>query len=126
MGPFDLQFAKLVARFEQAVAQDVPGVGKVVTIPRVPLPAGWNKGETSVHFIAPEGYPFARPDCFWADEDLRLGSGAAPQASSTPNLIPGIGRSGLWFSWHLQEWNANRDDLLSWFAVIKNRFLKAS
>lgn len=125
MGPLDIHLQRLVGRLAGVTYKDVPGTGVLVTVPSVTLPSGWNKPSTAVHFIAPQGYPFARPDCFWADEDLRLSNGAIPQASNCSNPMPGLGHGGLWFSWHLQQWNANRDDLMSWFAAIKDRFAKA-
>jgi len=32
----------------------------------------------------------------------------------------------LWFSWHTQQWNANRDDMLSWLASIRERLSRLS
>lgn len=126
MGPFDQQFARLATRYNQVAVRELPGVGRLVTVPGVALPSGWSKASTAVHFVAPDGYPFSRPDCFWADADLRLASGAIPHAANITTPVPGTGEGGLWFSWHLQEWNANRDDLMSWFAVVMNRFAKAA
>jgi hypothetical protein len=125
MGPLDIHLDRLKARFNDAEVKPLQGNGTFITVPSVPLPPGWNKQTTAVHFFAPEGYPFAQPDCFWADDDLRLESGALPQASNVTNPPPGIPLSGLWFSWHLLKWNAGRDDLLSWLACIKDRFARA-
>lgn len=66
-------------------------------------------------------YPFAQPDCFWADEDLRLSSGGVPQNANLANPIPYLGQPMLWFSWHLQSWNAARDDLMTWLTVVRQR-----
>ena len=85
------------------------------------MPAGWNKPQTAVHLMAPQGYPFAQPDCFWAEQDLRLSSGAFPQNANLTNPIPHLGQPMLWFSWHLQTWNATRDDLMTWLTVIRQR-----
>jgi len=121
VGPLDVHWERLIERFPQARLLQVNGSGALVTLPTVDLPAGWNKESTSVRFLAPQGYPFAKPDCFWADGDLRLASGAIPHASNTSNPIPGDPTGGLWFSWHTDHWNASRDDLLTWLASIRER-----
>lgn len=103
----------------------LPGGAALIRVPVFPVAPGWNRRQTEVSFLAPAGYPYANPDCFWADADLRLESGALPQASNvTP--IPETPHVGLWFSWHLtQAWNPNRDCLLTWLAAIAERFRKA-
>jgi hypothetical protein len=73
-----------------------------------------------IKFIAPVGYPLSRPDCFWADVDLRLTSGSMPQNSAN-NPIPHRVENHLWFSWHLASWNPNSDNLLTYLNVIKRR-----
>lgn len=125
MGPLDVHVQRLLARSPDATVHDVPGSGLIVSVPAVPLPLGWNKANTAVHFLAPQGYPFSQPDCFWADEDLRLGNGNIPQNSNIGTPMPGISRPLLWFSWHLQSWNASRDDLLSWVSSIRLRLAQA-
>lgn len=91
----------------------------IIVIPNVAL-QGWSKPTTTIRFVAPVGYPHAKPDCFWADADLLTGSGGQPQASNmTP--IPGTGELLRWFSWHIAQWNPNRDSLLTYFNVIKRR-----
>ncbi|CAN7724729.1 hypothetical protein LJR290_006152 [Variovorax sp. LjRoot290] len=125
MGPLELHVQGLLRRITDAAVREVPGTGTLVTLPSMALPGGWNKQATAVHFIAPQGYPFAQPDCFWADEDLRLASGSLPQNANCGNPMPGLNKSALWFSWHLQQWNANRDNLLTWVASIKDRLARA-
>ncbi len=122
MGPAELHVERLRAREPDLQLQVLPDGSKLICIPQVALPAGWNKPSTSVHLVAPPGYPFAQPDCFWADPDLRLSSGALPQNAALGNPIPHRpGLPALWFSWHLQGWNAARDDLLTWLTVIRER-----
>jgi len=125
VGPFEAHVEKLRARYPAAQTQDLGNHGALITLPGLGLPSGWNKASTVVRFLAPVGYPFAKPDCFWADSDLRLASGALPQSSNADNPVPGIGASGLWFSWHTDQWNASRDNLLTWIASIQNRLLRA-
>ena len=121
MGPLQQQFEALSARFEGATLEPFPGGGHLVIVPGVSLPAGWSKNQTSIWFFLQAGYPFAQPDCFWADNDLRLADGRQPQNTGfqpTPN-----GRHpGLWFSWHLASWNPNRETLDNWMNAIIDRF----
>ncbi|TXD63282.1 hypothetical protein FUT88_03155 [Ralstonia sp. TCR112] len=121
MGPLQIHIQRLLGREPGAEVHEVGGSGTMVSLPTLALPAGWSKPNTAIYFLAPQGYPFAKPDCFWADDDLRLANGAMPQNAQSNNPMPGLGRSGLWFSWHTDHWNANRDDLLTWIASIKDR-----
>jgi hypothetical protein len=120
-GPIDIHIERLLSRWPEAKVSSVDGAGTSISLPNYPLPAGWNKPSTSIHFLAPQGYPFAKPDCFWTDEDLRLASGELPKAANFSTAMPGLGRQALWFSWHTDHWNANRDDLLTWVATIQER-----
>jgi hypothetical protein len=126
MGPLDIHLRRLQERAPGATAVEAPGAGWIVRIPNVELPPGWSKARSDIRFVAPNGYPFAQPDCFWADVDLRLANGNVPQSANPNNALPGSPEPGLWFSWHLQQpWNPNRDDFLTWLAVIRQRFARA-
>ena len=103
-----------------AIESRRPDGSVLITVPDIPLQGGWSKNSTSVRFFAPVGYPHAQPDCFWADSDLRLVSGAMPQATNI-SPIPGDGSASLWFSWHVSRWSPNRDSLLTYLKVIQNR-----
>ena len=92
----------------------------LIRIGSVPLPRGWSKQNTSVRFLVPSGYPFAQPDCFWGDVGLTLANGLVPQASNT-QPVPETNEPGTWFSWHVQQWNPNKDSLLTFFHVIEQR-----
>lgn len=116
-----MQLERLARIGAAATIQEVPGTGWVVRVCEVPLPQGWSKPQTGIAFVAPQGYPFAKPDCFWTDPDLRLANGNMPQNAQLANPIPGVPDSLLWFSWHVQLWNPNRDDFVTWFALIKQR-----
>lgn len=125
MGPIESHLEQLQARMPDATMTAVPGTGWVIRVPHITLPAGWSKGSTGVVFVAPQGYPFANPDCFWADADLRLANNGIPQNAQVNNTIPGTGETALWFSWHLQQpWSPNRDDLLTWIGVVKQRLAR--
>lgn len=82
------------------------------------LPPGWNRASTQVRFLLPLPYPAAQPDCFYADQDLRLASGTMPVNSGMQplNNVP-----MLWFSWHLSAWNPQRDDVLTYVRFIESR-----
>lgn len=120
MSPIEVQFQNL-KQYEPDASLTPLGDGSyLVLIPSIQLPSGWNKGTTRLLFIAPVGYPFARPDCFWTDQDLRLANGAAPQNSQL-NPIPNFPGQYWWFSWHLAAWSPNSDTLFTYLNVIKRR-----
>lgn len=121
MTPLETQVADIKRDFPGANTKALPSGAVLITVPNVPLPPGWSKGITTVMFIAPVGFPHAQPDCFWADYDLRLQSGAMPQNTAL-NAILEASINAVWFSWHLSHpWNPNRDTLATWFGVIRNR-----
>lgn len=78
--PLELEFEALQRRFPEAILRSEGGV-IIVSAPGVGLPEGWNKATTTVHFVVPPGYPFANPDCFNIDDDVRLSSGVLPHAA---------------------------------------------
>jgi len=126
----EAQFADLVSARTRAgapepVGRRLPNGSYLVTVPGVDIGPGWSQHSVTVLFVAPPGYPAARPDCFWVEpQGLRLAGGATPQAANDSNAIPGDdvpGRKTTWFSWHLQTWNPNTDSLLRYFNVIMTR-----
>src|SRR2546425_1367938 len=84
----------------------------LIAIPDMNLPAGWNTEKAGVIYVAPVGYPAARPDCFWTDATLRLAHGGMP-ANSGHNANHGGPEPLLWFSYHPSSWNPNTDNLLT-------------
>jgi hypothetical protein len=125
---FQQQLAELQEAYPGASAIPLPSGAQLVEVPNLALPQGWDRAQVSVYFIAPPGYPAARPDCFWTDRPfLRLQNHAQPPLNSNEaNLIPEVPESkGTWFSWHLQEWNPNRDKLRTFVEVIKQRLSPA-
>jgi hypothetical protein len=121
VGVLEEQLAALRKLFPRASVESAEGGAVLVTIPDVPLPPGWSQASTTVRFLAPAGYPMARPDCFWADASLRLANGGNPQNGS-PNPIPGRAEPQMWFSWHLQSWNPVTDTLVTFLRAIQRRF----
>ena len=117
---FEHQFKILHDEYPGATYRQLPSGAYFVTIPNVQLPEQWSKPATTISFIAPVGYPFGKPDCFWADPDLRLRSGAMPQSANL-NRVPEVNEQRLWFSWHATQWNPNRDSLATYVHVIGER-----
>lgn len=103
-----------------ADAKPLPSGAFLIELKSVALPQGWNKPSTSIRFIVPVGYPFAAPDCFWADNDLRIAPSTQPQATNF-QVVPEVNAPGLWFSWHVQGWNPNRNNLVTYAKVIEQR-----
>lgn len=120
---FERHFQELTAKLDPAPVREaaLPSGAVLITVEDVALPVGWNRDRTHVRFVAPAGYPFAQPDCFWADPGLALANGLVPQSSNPQQPIPETNEPGTWFSWHVQHWNPNRDSLLSFFRVIEQR-----
>jgi hypothetical protein len=120
MNPIQFQFDVLKGYEPNASVQSLADGTHLISIANIALPSGWSKASTEVRFITPVGYPIARPDCFWADNDLRLSNGNMPQNTGF-NPIPNVSSTHLWFSWHLATWNPNSDNLLTYLNVIRRR-----
>lgn len=123
MNPVEAQFEALRAIYPNAVRQPLPDGSSIVTVPNVPVPEGWTAKEATIRFHVPVGYPMARPDCFWADESLMLSGGRLPQNTGA-NPLPGGGvpTPQRWYSWHVTQWSANSDTLITYVNVIRKRF----
>ncbi len=119
----DAQFEALKAVFPGATLTRCPDGSALIIMPEVIIGHGWSKGSVTYRFVAPAGYPHAKPDCFWVDPDLKLASGGMPQNSgmSTP---PATTQPLLWFSWHTATWDPNRDSLLTYARVCEQRMTK--
>ena len=120
MTPVEEQFEILRSYESGAILQKLPDGSHLIIIPGFKLPSGWSTPITDVKFLAPVGYPFSKPDCFWTSPDLRLVNGNPPINTGT-NAIPHVGPGNLWFSWHVASWNPNFDNLLTYWYVIKRR-----
>jgi hypothetical protein len=122
MKTLEEQFCALQEVFPSATMTPVDGV-HLVNIPSVELPTGWSSSSTSICFIVPHGYPYAPPDCFWADKDLKIAPEHPPQNAQIGYVVPGQPNpSTLWFSWHVQAWKPASCDLLTYVKIIRNRF----
>jgi hypothetical protein len=115
------QCQELVKKFPETTCVRAADGSHLVTVPNVVLPDGWNTNTTTVRFIAPVGFPTSRPDCFWADNNLKLKGGGNP-LNTGQSPLPNGPNPLLWFSWHVQKWSPNSDSLLTYLRVIENRF----
>lgn len=123
----EAHFARLKARYPEATLTDLPGGAAMVTVPALPVCTGWSVAAVTLRFIAPNGYPTAAPDCFWAEPNLIiLNGGRQPKNSQINNAIPEAGIAAHWFSWHVEsgQWSANCHDLLTWLNLCLNRIEK--
>jgi hypothetical protein len=84
-----------------------------------PIPPSMNKDKSDVLLRIPLGYPNARPDMFWTDEDLLLKDGRVPRSADSIEEI--LDRRWRRFSWHLQAWNPGRDNIRTYLEFINCR-----
>ena len=118
------QFADVARAFPGATLTPVGNVYLVI-LPQVVLPPGWSQSVTHARFVVPDGFPYAPPDCFWADSNLRLVGGGVPKNTAIGNVVPGQpDGSLLWFSWHVTPgtWIAGNCKLMTYVNIIRNRF----
>jgi hypothetical protein len=123
MKSLEEQFAMLAQQFPGATCTLVDGV-HLIRLPEVLLPDGWSKPATNVEFVVPHGFPYAFPDSFWTDPDLRLANGQLPTNVQPGYVCPGQTNVNLlWFSWHIapNSWNPSTANLLTFVHIIKNR-----
>jgi hypothetical protein len=104
-------------RYSQAQLREADGQ-RALLVTGVPLPSGWNLSETAIAFLIPVGFPHAAPDCFFADADLRLASGAEPANSA---MQPLLGSQYRWFSWHPVGWRPESGSLASYLRFCEAR-----
>jgi|SRR5438045_6437950 len=124
MDLLDAQFDSLRRSYPAAAAHRRDDGTALVEIPQFPLPSGWNMQETTVYFMVPLGYPMARPDCFWTNQDLRLVNGGIPSNTGN-NAGHGLPEDKLWFSYHPATWNPNLDNLVTYANLIRRRLAEA-
>lgn len=120
------QFEQLRAVSPDATLEEVADGSVWVVVPGVAVgPAGqWSHDQVTVRYLLPLGFPQARPDCFWADADLRLAGGGMPQNSGVQDAPHGAGPQ-LWFSWHVAHWNPQVDTIQTYLNVIRRRLQEA-
>ena len=127
MGLLEEQFEELrqegLRRNGYAVVEltNIANGTSLITLREFALPSGWSKQKATVYFLVPIGYPVARPDTFWTDPELQLAGGGIP-VNTGSNQMEGVPPNLLWFSWHPSTWNPNRDNLITYAAMIRRRF----
>lgn len=124
-GPTYGQLDELQQRFPEASEERLADGSIIVRLPVITLPAGWNKDATAVCFIIPVGYPVARPDCFFADFDLRLADGSMPRNAQEQSVPTLDNERWLWFSWHVVTWEPLRHSYVTFVRVIERRLSEA-
>ncbi len=122
MTPFEQQFEILKAEIQNVNHRKLSSGAVLITIPVFKLPPGWSLNETEIYFIAPAGFPFAKPDCFWANPGLKLKNGGMPKNAQLQK-IPEVNelQPQMWFSWHVSQWNPSYDNLSTFVHVIQAR-----
>jgi hypothetical protein len=83
------------------------------------IPPSMNKDKSDILLRIPMGYPNARPDMFWTDEDLLLKDGRVPRSADSIEEI--IDRRWRRFSWHPQAWNPGRDNIRTYLEFVNCR-----
>ena len=108
-------------QFEFQVIQDSSGLNVIIT--NFAFPTHYTPATGSLLIILPAGYPNANPDMFWTIPDVKLQSGAWPQACAEHEQHAGM----LWQRWsrHFQiPWRPNVDGLHTFVACIKKELRK--
>ncbi len=119
------QLNDLRRQFASAGALPRADGSALIVIENFRIPDGWTRQTITLRFLAPNGFPVAPPDCFWADADLMLAGNRTPQNTALQPLPPPPGEAaGLplrWFSWHVQGWDPNRGSLIGYVQAILQR-----
>jgi Prokaryotic E2 family E len=96
-----------------------------VVISNWPLPVGYEPSEVDLLLRLPVGFPDTQPDMYWCNPPVRVAaSGSYPPAADQMESY--MGRTWQRFSRHLQAgaWQAGRDDLSSYLALIRQGLVK--
>jgi len=118
MDPVDIQLGEVRERFSGAAFTTSPDGARVLVVPGVSLPQGWNMGSVALRVAVPIGFPHVKPDCFYADANLRLADGGEPASS---RVQAALGGSYRWFSWHLSAWDPVRGSLGQYIHFCERR-----
>jgi hypothetical protein len=110
---------------DKEYAFDVEKVGGAIhlILRDFPFPAAYAPRTADLLIILPAGYPNANPDMFWTFPDVKLISGAWPQASE---VHQGYGdRSWQRWSRHFQgTWRAGVDSLRTYLTAVRTEIAK--
>ncbi len=80
------------------------------------FPEAYNPRSAELLIRILPGYPLSQLDMFWTTPDIKLASGAWPQASEVHETY--AGRTWQRWSRHTQEWRAGIDNLRTFIAAI--------
>lgn len=83
-----------------------------------PLGGHFNRPSADLLIKVPPMFPYAGPDMFWTDPDVRLADGRMPANTSIESIL---GREWLRFSWHPAGWRQGVDTLATYLAFIDRR-----
>ena len=99
-----------------------------VLLPSFPFPAAYQPRTADMLVRLPAGYPDVKPDMFWTNPDVKLGSGAWPVRSDY-HEIPGSGngvevyKQVSWQRWSRHsnptDWRVGIDGLRNFIGTIK-------
>jgi len=95
----------------------------IIVIKNFPLPTGFKIEKTDLLLKIPISFPNGKPDMFWVNPD------AIPKAKKlpfTPQIEANLGRQWLRYSWHLQKWNPNHDNLFTFIEFIESGLKKVN
>lgn len=119
--------ARLRTKWPQAHSERNRHGHHLIFVPGVVLPNGWDKTICTVLFLAPPGFPAARPDHFFTDIEIRRSDKRWPMNTNIGNGA-WLGQLGwpqwsasMWWSWHLQAWDPNHSSLFTYMKVIQQR-----
>lgn len=91
-----------------------------------PYPTGWNRDESELLILVPQGYPATPPTGFCVTAGLRTASGASPSNYSEGASY--LGKQWGQFSYRAETWNPSEDlldgDNLLTFMIGVERRLK--
>lgn len=112
------QIAGLRQRFPEAHIEPTSEGLRVLVVPGVVLPSGWNRKAVTLRVQIPTGYPHVKPDCFYTDPDLRLSNGSTPMNGGMQTVF---GAQYWWFSWHINTWDPSSGSLDQFVRVCERR-----
>ena len=114
----DAQLRDVQQRFPNARVETMPDAQRVLVVPNVAVPPGWNTTSVTIMFVVPIGFPQVKPDSFCADASLSLQSGTNPTNSQVQSILGGRHR---WFSWHLTSWDPTTGSLDQYVRFCERR-----
>ncbi len=122
MTALDRQLSNVQARYPEARFETTTDGQRLLVVPDVSVPAGWNVEGVTISVLVPSGFPQVNPDCFYVDAPLLLATGADPANSSVQTVFGGNYR---WFSWHVSGWDPSTGTLDRYLRFCEARLKQA-